>query len=578
MTKVNLLNEIRSAVRTQGEERGVRFFGYGTEDIVISYEKLLHMSSWLGQKIPRGVYGRPWVVVIAASDPLPTLMAFFAALSANARPLILPGPKALGGMEQFLDRIAETVDRFPGYCVLALEENLIPDGVRLPDVSVVPLAPDVDGYGTDSSEAFELDAMSGDDDVAFLQMTSASTGNSKLVAVSHANACANLAALRTSLCAGSADRMATWLPLYHDMGLVGTTLFSFFHALPLYIMKPTEFIRRPHRWIDALSRYRCTITASPNFGYDYAANMVSDQELADCDLSSLRRAVIGAEPIRLATIRGFYDRFHPYGLRADSLVCSYGMAESTLGSTMMAPGDVPRYVVIDVAQTATGQPVRIRSEGYVGAGDDTTAAAAVAAGGVAIFSVGRALDGVSVELVDEESRRLTEEAVLGEIVLRGPSVSVGYFDCASAVPVPFHDGALHTGDLGFIHRGELFIMERKKHVIIRQGQNFLAALLEERIAQVLGRPSHEIMVFDSDIHDPDSEISVIVENFIGEVELSSDQLDSIKRLDLPIDAMLFSRKRIIPRTTSGKKKYDQARRRLAEGSLSISTTVRPKSV
>src|SRR5262249_36328250 len=162
------------------------------------------------------------------------------------------------------------------------------------------------------------------DDVAFLQMTSASTGDSKLVSISHGNACANLRALHRALGAGADERVVSWLPLHHDMGLVGTALFSFFFGYDLHIMKPSEFIMRPHRWLAAMSRSRCTMTAAPNFGYEYAQRMVSDRDLAGTDLSTLRTAVVGAEPIRHETLRDFCARLHRYGLRGDVFVPAYG--------------------------------------------------------------------------------------------------------------------------------------------------------------------------------------------------------------------------------------------------------------
>src|SRR5262249_42927738 len=175
----------------------------------------------------------------------------------------------------------------------------------------------------------------------------------------------------------------------------------------------------------------------------------------------------------------------------------------------------------------------------------------------------------------EDGHPLEGSGVLGEIVLRGPCVSVGYYDYATGRPVPHSGGLLRTGDLGFFQDGDMFILDRKKNVIIRHGQNYVASLLEDRIARVLGRSSHDVIVVDADIHDPSSDICVIVENCAGMAGLGADQLTALRDLDLPVDVLLFARKRIIPRTTSGKKRYEQMRRRLADGDLPITQTVRP---
>lgn len=553
----NLLREIHATLL--GTDSGITFLDPDAGDVTISYRGFLRMSAWLGQKLPMGEPDRPRTLVIAASNPLPTLLAFFAALGLGARPLIIPGPKALGGVAPFVERMTHTLSRFPGYCALALEHGLISDEVRLPDVPVIPLSPVSTDYGESDVDAIVAELSAGGDDVAFLQMTSASTGAGKLVAISHANACANLTALGEGLAFGPGDRIGSWLPLYHDMGLVGTTLCGFFHGLPLGIMKPTDFIRRPYRWLDMLSRLGSTITAAPNFGYDYAARTVSDRQIKDIDLSRLRCAVIGAEPIRLATLRGFVDRFAPCGLRAEVLTCSYGMAEATLGTAMLRPGNAPRYLLVDVAKVDIGAPVRILGGGELGSGT----AADDEGPGVAVFSNGPALPAITIELVDEDGAPLSGDGVLGEFALRGPSVSVGYFDSVTAAPVSFADGVFRTGDLGFVQDGDVFILERSKHVIIRNGQNFLASLLEARIAQLLDRPEHELIVLDTDVRDPRSHIIAVVENFAGVAQLTTEQKAALRDLDLPIDAVLFSRKRIIPRTTSGKKKYHETRRRLA---------------
>lgn len=564
MSEPNLLTAVRAAARRTG--RGVRFLGYGAPDVVLSYEEFLRMSAWLSQKIPGNALDRPQTVVIVAGRPLPTLLAFFAALWAGARPVVAPTLTAVGGLQALLDRVARMTAGFPGQHVLAVDEELLAAGVTFPDAPILPLPADVAAYDRLAEAPRPAFPEPGGDDIAFFQTTSASTGDAKLVAISHANAHANLTALRRALHAGPDERMGSWLPLHHDMGLVGTVLLSFFSGWQLTLMQPTEFIMRPHRWLDALSRHRCTITASPNFGYDYTARRVSDRELAGCDLSALTRAVIGAEPIRLATLRRFHERLRPYGLRPESLICSYGMAESTLATTMAVPGHAPRYLLMDPARTSPGEPVRILGEGRLGA-------PAQAHGGVAVFSCGPALDGLDLRLV-VDGAEVTEEGVLGEVALRGPSVCLGYVAPGASTPTPFPGGVHLTGDLGFLHRGELFILERIKHVIIRNGQNHLASLLEEQVATVLGLPAQEIIVVDRDIHDPASDIVALVENHRGAAGPTPEQLAALRGLDLPIDLLLFARRRVIPRTTSGKKRYHQTRRALAGQTLPISTRIR----
>ncbi|MEU1817803.1 AMP-binding protein [Streptomyces roseifaciens] len=557
---MNLLDAVRDAVRGADPDHGIRFLTPGEPDVAMPYGTFLRTSAWLGRRMPEDT-----AVVIAANDPLPTLLAFFGALWAGGRPLILPSPRALGGEEPFRRHVERTLKTFPGEAVLALQEGLVQGDFPGP---VVPLPSGPGGYGALAPGELPATAGPGGDAVAFLQATSASTGDSKLLAISHDNACANLAALRVSLGMGRDERMVSWLPLYHDMGLVGTALLSFFHGWPLYLMKPTEFIMWPREWILALSRYRATITAAPNFGYDHAHRAVDERDLTGCDLSALRSAVIGAEPIRLATMDGFYRRYRPYGLSRSSLVCSYGMAESTLATSMPEPGSTPRYVLVDPVGMESGAPVRLLGEGLLG--DPPPQGY-----GIPVFSVGRALNGLHTALTDDDGRPVEQEAVLGEITLRGTSVAAGPLDPGTGRPRPFPEGVLHTGDLGFLHRGDLFVLERKKHVIIRHGRNHLAALLEEQVAAVLDRPAHEVIVLDADIYDPASEITAVVEHHDGPPEVTGAQAAALRGLDLPVDAVLFARRRVVPRTTSGKKRYHTTRQRLADGSLKAEYVVRP---
>jgi len=555
VSAATLLAAVAATARRRGESTGMQVLG-GAE---IPYERLLGMSAWLGGRIPPAADGAPTAVLIAASEPLPTMVAFFAAIGAGARPLILPAPKGMGGIEAFLRTATEAAGRFGGRAVLALEQGMAPEGGRLPDTAaVLPLPVGADDYGM--AELPEISASP--DDIAYLQMTSASTGDAKLVAVTHANVLANLAAIGEAVGGGAEARVVSWLPLYHDMGLVGATLFSFLHGCPLMLMKPAEFVGRPGRWIRALSDFRATDTAAPTFGYEYAARVTPDRDLEGIDLGALRHAVVGAEPIRHDALQSFHDRFGPCGFRADSFVPSYGMAESTLGGTM-ATGSAPRYAAIDLAGLAVGQPVPILDEGEIGPGAQPPKR------GVAVFSVGSALAGMAVSIVGDDGEPLAGDAVLGEIALRGSSVAAGYFDAEAGRSVPFSADGLPTGDLGFVHAGALFVVERKKHVIIRRGQNFLAALFEERVARILGCSAHQVIVLDTDIYDPDSVVVALVENIVRQIELDAEQRAALRALELPLDQLLLARRRIIPRTTSGKKKYHLCRQLLAARELAV---------
>lgn len=568
-TAPNLLATIEASARAAGDRAEFRVRRHGADDVVLSHERFLRMSAWLGQRIPAGEDGPARTVVIAANEPLPTLLAFFAALGIGARPLILPGPKPLGGLAAFHQQVARTVDGFGAGCVLALEEGMLPaDDTRTGGTPPLLLPVEAARYGALDALPPASERRGSGDDVAFFQRTSASTGDGKLVAISHGNAWENLTALRSSLGMGPDERVFTWLPLYHDMGLIGGALFPLFHGYLAALMRPVDFIRAPSRWIRGMSELRATFTGAPNFGFDYARQALSDEDLEGVDLSALRRVGVAAEPIQYAALHGFVQRLGPRGFRPDSFVPGFGLAESTLASTT-AVGAEPRYLIVDTGGVAVGEKVPILDEGVLHRGSRPLAGSA----GVAVFSLGTALDGVEVQLRSDDGEAIEDEAVLGEIALRGPSISVGYFEPARGVPVPFSDGLMFTGDLGFIHRGELFVLDRKKNVIIRRGQNFLAGLLEQRVAQILETQPAAVIILDEDIYDPNSGVHVIVENSAGAAALRPDQRTALRGLDLPVDRVSFARRSVIPRTTSGKKRYHVCRQQLAARELALDATV-----
>jgi fatty-acyl-CoA synthase len=555
-----LVAELEATAAGRGAGAELRLLAQGRGDVAIPYPRLLRMSAGLAARLPAAPAGGPAAVLVGANEPLPALLAFLAAVRSGATPLMLPGPRALGGTATFVERVRALASVFAGRAVLALEEGLVADGGDLPALPVLPLPAGPEAYPAGASGVSPAAAGA----VAYLQATSASTGDGQVVAVTHGNALANLRATWAGLGAGPDERGISWLPLNHDFGLC-TALYSLLHGYPLALMRPSDFIKRPGRWIAALGRHRCTYTTAPNFGYEYARRLAGEAEVAGADLSCLRGAMVGAEPTRLATLRGFADRFAACGFRADMFRVGYGLAEATMVSTMTPLGAPPRYLRVDLSGVRPGRPVAVLGEGRLGDRD--------AGPGVAVLSVGRPIDGIELRVLDEDGATLTGEGVLGEVALRGSSVAAGYVEPGSGRVVGFEDGLLRTGDLGLVHRGDLFILERQKHVIIRNGVNHLASLVEERLAEILRRPAHELVVLERDIHDPASPIVAIVENVAGEPAIGPEQEAELRAVEPPIDEILFARRRVIPRTTSGKKRYFLCRRLLADRLLPVTHAI-----
>ena len=564
--RVNFLDVVQERLALAGDSVEVRQRTLRHGDVALGAEHLLRIAAGVGQGIPAPADGRPQVVLVAAMDPLTTLLGFLAALTVEALPLVLPNPKALGGFETYLARIQTLAATLGTRPVVALEPGLLPDRAALAGLPVVDLPADVVTAPAVTSLASLPSRRNSDGDVAFLQMTSASTGDAKLVAVTHANVCANLDAMTTDLSVSAGvDRACSWLPLYHDMGLIGGGLFPLYGGFSTILMRPNEFVRTPACWLRTLSEFGVTFTGAPNFAVDYTALAVSDADLDGVDLSSMRRFGLAAEPIHRSTVQRWLDRFGPYGFRADAFVPGLGMAESTLSTTTRV-GLPPRYVVVDGAVADLTRPVRVLGRGVCDYPARPPADPSPPGDGVAVMSLGTALDGISVDLRDDDGGLVTGEHRVGEICVRGASVA-GYYDPVAGTPVPVAGGVLHSGDLGFFDSGELFVLGRMKNVIIRSGANHLASLLEQRVAEVFDVLAHGVLIVDENIHDPSSPIHAVIEMADGLPTPTPGQRRALRGLDLPVDVVTFASGAALPRTTSGKKRYHVCRQLLVAGGL-----------
>lgn len=305
------------------------------------------------------------------------------------------------------------------------------------------------------------------DDLALVQFSSGSTGDPKGVMLSHRNLLANLASVLAVIQPTPQDVNCSWLPLYHDMGLIGGLLMPLYCGNPLVLMSPQAFLLDPKRWLWAIHRHRATISTAPNFAYQLIAARVADEELAGLDLSSWRLALNGAEPVLGATMDTFSSRLAPHGFDARALTPVYGLAEVALGAVFPALGRGPRLDVVDAEALASEH------------------VAVPAAAGGSFASVGRPLPGFAVRVVDTLGQPLGER-VVGEIQLQGPSVMVGYLNRPDATRDAVVDGWLRTGDLGYMADGELFIVGRHKDLIVKGGRNYAPQDLELAAEQVAG--------------------------------------------------------------------------------------------
>lgn len=315
-------------------------------------------------------------------------------------------------------------------------------------------------------------------EVALLQFTSGSSGTPRGVRVTVANLRYNIEAIRQWIRMGADDVTATWLPLHHDMGLIGCLLTPTTNQSNVWIMRPDQFVRDPMRWLECFGRNDASLCAAPNFGYAYAARKVDPDLLTGMDFSSWRVAIAGAEPVDAQALTMFSELLRPFGFSTRAFLPAYGLAEATLAVAGGDPSTPPLAAHLDWGSLSFGEPVSIFSTNYLG-----NLACSRSAGW--LVSSGKPHPGTSVTIVDDSGNGLPTDS-LGEIFIAGPSVASGYSGNRDHGATKFTPEGVLTGDAGFIHDGELFVVGRMADSMKIRGRTIYADDLEIRLADGTG--------------------------------------------------------------------------------------------
>ena len=438
---------------------------------------------------------------------------------------------------------------------------------RVPSLQHIVTASDLLSENTPRGVAaprVRLDASSAD--LALLQYTSGSTGNPKGVQLTHANLLANVRAIGEALAIRPDDVGVSWLPLYHDMGLIGAWLMPLYFGIPVVVLSPVSFLTRPQRWLWALHRHRATITAAPNFAYELAVRKIADSDVEGLDLSSLRAALNGAEPVNAATLDRFASSFARYGFRRETFLPVYGLAESSLAVTIPPLGREPR---VD----------RVARDFFARAGQAVPAPAHLAAddpGVLSFVSAGRALANHQVRIVNDAGQE-ADERVEGALWFRGPSTTSGYFRNEEASNALFPQGRaagwLDSGDRAYHADGEFFITGRVKDIILKAGRNLYPHEVEEIAARVKGVRKGCVVAFGAADAAAGTERLIVVAETIEKDHAARDRIarDIVDRVSLaiglPPDSVELLPPRSIPKTSSGKLRRDQTRQLYLAGKL-----------
>lgn len=395
------------------------------------------IGAWLRDRAANG--GR---VILAHPTGLDFSAAFFGCLYAGAQPV--PQPANLRPRQR--QRLA-AVARDCG-ASLALSDTQTLTRLNQAEDSLTWFASDAIALAENEGAPTDTPAL------AYLQYTSGSTAEPRGVRITHANLTAHLRQLTATYDTKEGDTLVSWLPHFHDMGLVGKLLQAIYVGVPCILMSPLQFMQRPVRWLKAITEFRGSMSAAPNFGYELCLSKISAAEREGLDLSSWRVALNGAEPVRPDTVRRFAETFAPHGLTPEALSPCYGLAEATLMVSSSRPSQKPRIVTFQRELVSCGPPQ----------------------------------DGVRVAIVDPESSQRMADGATGEIWVKGESVADSYFNAPEASAATFGarlgdgDGPyLRTGDLGFFDAGELFIAGRLKDLIILAGRNLHPQDVEQSV-------------------------------------------------------------------------------------------------
>ena len=563
---VSLVDMLRSRADEQGDDTSFWYLLDGEDDVAdITYASLDRDARAVAARLSE--VGRPGDrVVILMAPGADFLAAFFGALYAGliAVPAFLPDVFNVDRSVPRLRAIAQDAD---AVCILSDELfvtfrehlwKLAPDLARTPWVSIEEAI-------AESDAAAWVDTDAKGDTTAFIQYTSGSTSLPKGVMLSHGNLLANSELVRASVQQDDSFVGVSWLPPYHDMGLIGGILQPIYQGRPLALFSPMDFLAKPVRWLRALSKYQATFSGGPNFAYELCVRRVSDEDKETIDLSHWTAAYNGAEPVRPSTLERFAEAFAVCGYRPEAMRPCYGMAEATLFVCASAdPANPPIVTAFDRTGLAEGvarPPVA-----------DEPSESLVACGGPALLH--------DIQIVDPATSKVLPEDTIGELWLAGPCVGQGYWGrrrpTAETCDARTDDGDgafLRTGDRGIFHDGELYVAGRIKDILIVRGRNLYPQDLELVVESVAGIRAGCIAAFAvADVDGSTDGVAIVAEvneATIGDLDAAAQAVRTaiVDHYQVSPTEVVFITPRSLPKTSSGKVQRHAARQQFEEGTL-----------
>ncbi len=529
----------------------------------LSYAALLESARLIAAGLQRRGLQAGQTVALMLPTGFAYLESFFAVLIAGGIPVPIYPPARVAQIEEHLRRHARILANAEAALMITVgQAKPVAIMLRAAVPSLAAMVTPGELKEGENEKAKPIPCPLHTQDIAFLQYTSGSTGDPKGVALTHANLLANIRAMGQAAAVGPEDVFVSWLPLYHDMGLIGAWLGSLYFGMPLVLMSPLSFLSRPARWLKAVSDHRGTISAAPNFAYELCLKKIDDADLEGVDLSSLRLAFNGAETVSPVTVESFASHFSACGFSREAITPVYGLAECSVG---LAFPPLERGPLID----------RVVREPFAREGRAVPAAdiaTDVGSDVLTIVSCGRPLPGHDIRIVDEAGVELPERCV-GRLEFRGPSATRGYHRNPEATAKLFHEGWLDSGDLAYRAAGEIYIAGRSKDLIIRAGRNIYPYDLEETVGNLPGVRRGCVAVFAaSDAAGGTEQLVVLAEVRERSLQYSAElrRLISDATIDvigMPADDIVLAPPHAVLKTSSGKIRRAAARAAYESGEV-----------
>ncbi len=487
----------------------------GQDDLPVTYEQLLGGASAYARAYTRAKIqpGEVSVLILRHGEDL--LYSFWGAILHGAIPSIMPFLTEKLSPERYRADLSALVSVTRPAAVVTYSEfkDEVHSALRQSDsVRAVILAEEVESHPD-----LDFDSLSGfqrrPEDIVLLQHSSGTTGLQKGVALSHRAVFNQLNAYGKALDLNENDVVVSWLPLYHDMGLIAGFLMPILSGIPLVLSSPFDWVRAPYKLMHSVTKYKGTLSWLPNFAYNFCAQKIRDRNLESVDLSSWRAIINCSEPVRWESHQAFYEKFKNYGLKREALQTSYAMAENVFAVTQSPLGGEPTVLELDREAFMSERVAKLVSDAEANQPRST----------MKMMSSGRPLENVKVKVLDERRNELPER-VIGEVALQSDCMLTGYYHRDDATQQAVHDGWYLTGDYGFISDGEVFVSGRKKDMIIVGGKNVYPQDLESLTYEVPGvHPGRSVAFGIFDEEQGTEEVVIIA-------EVDSDDLDQHSRV------------------------------------------------